>query len=266
MGRLLRLLGGRLLRLLGLDRGRVLFLDQRLERPHGQGLEHDLFAQDGLPVGVGDPFEHLGVAEADLADADGVLDGRGEVEQADQVGHARPVDAELGGQLVLGVAEPVEVVLEPDRLLDRVQVGPLDVLGQGRLEHLLVVELDEVDRDVREAGQLGGLQPPLAGDQLERLAARPDDQRLQDAVAFDAVGQLQRVRRRRTACGVGTGSVDPADLQPGGPVAGPVSPEIRASRPRPSRGFVASMRPILRELPPPGGVRAAGLIPSRPAA
>ena len=51
-----------------------------------------------------------------------------------------------------------------------VQVAPLDVLDERGFEHLLVVELDDVDRHFRQPRGLGGPQPAFAGDELELVA------------------------------------------------------------------------------------------------
>ena len=82
--------------------------------------------------------------------------------------------------------ESVQVFLEPLRLLDGVQVGPLDVLDEGRLEDLLVVEGDDVDRHLGEPGFLRGAQPALARDELVAVVDLPHHQRLQNAVVLDA--------------------------------------------------------------------------------
>jgi hypothetical protein len=79
-------------------------------------------------------------------------------------------------------AEAVEVFLEAVRLFNRVEVRALDVLGQGGFEDLLVIEIDDADRHLGQAGLLGGAEAALARDQLEALADLPHHQRLQDAV------------------------------------------------------------------------------------
>ena len=66
--------------------------------------------------------------------------------------------------------------LEALGLFDRVQVAALDVLDQRRLEDLLIVEGDDVNRHLGQPRGLGRAQPPFAGDELVALAdlaARP---------------------------------------------------------------------------------------------
>ncbi len=93
----------------------------------------------------------------------------------------------------MGHVEAVEVVLEALGLLDRVEVAALDVLDQGGLDDLLVVEVDDADRHRGQPRRLGGPQPPLAGDELEALALLPHDQRLEDAVGLDALAQRRQL-------------------------------------------------------------------------
>jgi len=50
-------------------------------------------------------------------------------------------EAEPLGELIVIEAEAIDVVLEAMRLLDRVEIGALDVLDEGGLEGLLVVEI-----------------------------------------------------------------------------------------------------------------------------
>jgi len=80
--------------------------------------------------------------------------------------------------------EARQVFLEPFRLLDGVEVGPVDVLDQGRFEDLLVIEVDDRDRHGRQPGLTGGTEPALPGYQLEALTDPAHNQWLQDTVAL----------------------------------------------------------------------------------
>ncbi len=86
-------------------------------------------------------------------------------------------------------AEPLEVVLETVGLFDRIEIAALDILDQGSLEHLLVVEVHDPHRDGVQPGLLGGTEASLAGDQLISVADEPHHDGLQDAVVLDAGGQ-----------------------------------------------------------------------------
>jgi hypothetical protein len=145
-----------------------------------------LLRQGDLSLRLRDPFEDLRVALRQLADPHPILHLRHQVQEPEQVADGRAVQAQSFGEVILFKPEPFQVVLEPLRLLDGVQVAPLDVLDQGGLEHLLVVEVDDVDGDGFEAGALGGAEAAFPGDQLIPVAVGADDERLQHAVLANA--------------------------------------------------------------------------------
>ena len=102
--------------------------------------------------GVGQAEQGPGVALGDLLGSDGLLDLVGEVEQADQVGDGRAVEAEPAGELFLGAAVAGEVVAEGGGLVERVQVLALEVLDHRQLADALVVELHDAGGDLVELG------------------------------------------------------------------------------------------------------------------
>jgi hypothetical protein len=79
-------------------------------------------------------------------------------------------------------------------LLDGLQVGPDDVLGELLDEPLRLGQLALLDdaRDRLEPGHLGGPEPTLAGDDdvHGQLLVVADSDRLEDAEALDALDQL----------------------------------------------------------------------------
>ena len=81
-----------------------------------------------------------------------------EVEQPERVGDGRPGPPDPLGDLVLGEPELVDQLAVGERLLDRVEVGALDVLDEGELELVAVGELADERRDPLEAGQRRGAQ------------------------------------------------------------------------------------------------------------
>src|SRR5207244_9899700 len=120
-----------------------------------------------------------------------------EVRQAEQAQRVRDRDAVLaqpGRERLVREAELVDQLAVGDRLLERTEVGALDVLDQGQLERGLGRDVLDHGRDAAQAGQTGRAPAALASDQLEAAAARarqlPHDQRLQDAVGADRAGQL----------------------------------------------------------------------------
>src|SRR5690606_5612904 len=92
-------------------------------------------------------------------------------------------------------------LLEGQGAIDGVEVFALKVLDDGELKLLLfgLLALADDDRYLGEAGQFGGAQTSLTGDEfvfaiesavLARALAAGDGQRLQDAVHPDRLRQL----------------------------------------------------------------------------
>jgi hypothetical protein len=83
----------------------------------------------------------------------GDLDRRIHVEQPHRVGDGRPGPADASGDLLLGHLELVGELAVGTRLLHRVEIRPLDVLDQGKLELVPVRELANDGGDPLEPGQ-----------------------------------------------------------------------------------------------------------------
>ena len=118
------------------------------------------------------------------------LTSAGSSKQADEVGDGRAVDLDAAGQLFLGALILINVALERLGLFDRVEVFALDVFDDRQLGHLPVVDFADQDGHLAPVGCLGGAQAALAGDQFVVVANEADDQRLQNAVGANAVGQI----------------------------------------------------------------------------
>jgi hypothetical protein len=78
------------------------------------------------------------------------------------------------------------------RLLDRVEIGALDVLDQRDLERLGLAELAHDSGDLVEVCPLRGSPAPLAGDDLEAVAVGADHDRLDDSALLDRGGELRQ--------------------------------------------------------------------------
>jgi hypothetical protein len=79
--------------------------------------------------------------------------------------------------------------------LDGVEILSLEVLDEGELESLTVVEPADDRGDALETGRRGRSDAPLTGDQLIAVEGLRDEDRLEDAVLADA-------RRQRGHLGV----------------------------------------------------------------
>src|SRR6185295_14955132 len=97
-----------------------------------------------------------------------------------------PAELFLGMRIILD-EPPVGL-----RLLDRIEVLALDILDQGDLERLLVAELADDGGDLVQPRALRRAPAPLAGDDLEAVAVRANDDRLDDAARLDGGGELDQ--------------------------------------------------------------------------
>ena len=113
------------------------------------------------------------------------------------VDRARPTRS---ARSLLGEAELVDELPVGARRLDRVEVLALEVLDERELELLAVGELADDRRDPLEAGQPGGPDASLAGDELVAVERLGHEDRLEDAVLADARGERRERRRRRSRC------------------------------------------------------------------
>src|SRR5262245_30403030 len=113
----------------------------------------------------------------------------GQREQAKGVGDGRPALSHPLRDLLLGETVHLDQLAIGLRLLERRQILALEVLDQRQLEALRRRRLPDDDWYLLEAGTLGSAEPTLAGDQLVAVRLAPDDQRLEQAMAPDGLGE-----------------------------------------------------------------------------
>ena len=82
-------------------------------------------------------------------------------------------------------------------LLDRVEILALDILDERDLERLGVAEVADDRRNFVQPRPLRRPPAPFAGDDLEAMAVRPDDDRLDDAARRRSTGRARRAPLRR---------------------------------------------------------------------
>ena len=135
--------------------------------------------------------EHgAGVALRDLAALDHREHVVGQLEQAQLVRDRRLRAADALRDVAERELELVHQHRVAARLLDRREVLARDVLDQAEQQRVAVVGLADHGRHGRDAGLARGAPAALAGDQLvAALGARPDDDRLDDALRADRVGE-----------------------------------------------------------------------------
>ena len=69
-------------------------------------------------------------------------------------------------EIVLGIAMLGDQLLIAERLLQRIEIGALDVLDDREFQRRLVVHVTDDDRNFDKARQLRGAPAPFAGDDL----------------------------------------------------------------------------------------------------
>jgi len=133
------------------------------------------------------------VAGRDRAGFDRLDRKLGQTEETDALGNRNAVLPDPLAEGFLGQAEVTQQPLNGARLFDGVEVGALQVLDQRQLQPLLEAAAAagmHDDRNLRQAGDLGSAEPPFAGDQLIARKSLANQQRLQDAVDSDGVGEF----------------------------------------------------------------------------
>ena len=76
------------------------------------------------------------------------------------------------------------------RFVERMHVAALEVLDNAGFECLGVGQFDDADRCGFESGQLRRAIAPRSGNDLEVLAHGPHNERREDALRFEGLGQF----------------------------------------------------------------------------
>ena len=124
----------------------------------------------------------------------------GQVEQAQRVGDVGPALADGVGDFFLGLLEVVDQATQTLRLVDRRQVGALQVFDQAELQRLEIVEAAQHYRHVVKLRLLCRAPAPFARDDLVSVllvADRAHQNRLQQAELLHRVDQHVEPLERR---------------------------------------------------------------------
>jgi hypothetical protein len=144
------------------------------------------------------------VAEGELAGLYVLLDGCGELEEAEEVGDAGAVFAGARGHLLLGEMEVLREALVGAGLLHGVEVGALEVFDEGEGEEGAVIDFFDDGWDVGPPESGGGAEAALAGDELIAFAVSgsADRYRLEEAVTLERGFQFGEVFRAEFLAGL----------------------------------------------------------------
>src|SRR5690606_435532 len=182
----------RALGLRGLLRPRTHQVHDLLDGPDREALGDDAVSQPVLLLGVVDRQKGSRVARGEHPGGDAVLHPGRQQQQAQGVGDLRPGPADAVGQLVVGAVEIPQQLVVGRGLLQRVELGAVQVLQQGVQEELLVLGGPDDRRDLLQTRLTAG--PPAALTHDELVLARtglPDDDRLEEADLLDGGDELR---------------------------------------------------------------------------
>jgi hypothetical protein len=86
--------------------------------------------------------------------------------------------------------------------LDGIEVFALEIFDEREFQHFAVVSVAEDDRNLLQARQLGGPPAAFASDEFESVALLANDQRLNDALFLDGIGEFLQGFRREIFAGL----------------------------------------------------------------
>ena len=175
---------------------------------------------------------------------DPALDDRRQPQQSDGVGDLRPRALDATRQLLLRAAEVLEHLLVRGCLLQRIELGSVQVLQQGVAEQVMALGLPHDGGDDSQPSLLRGSPAALTHDQLEPIIPqRANHDRLQQTDLGDRLDELghgllvehrpwlPRVRADRSRARSRRSRSPPGSDEPAWPVAAPVPRRGRAQRP-----------------------------------
>jgi hypothetical protein len=114
----------------------------------------------------------------------------GEPEQAEHIGDRGPVFARTLRYLFMTELVFTCQAVEGLGDLNGIQILALDVLNEGDFHEAVVGIVLNDYRNLGKAGKFGGAPAALSGDQLVARTGGADDQRLDDAVFADGLGEF----------------------------------------------------------------------------
>jgi hypothetical protein len=139
---------------------------------------------------IGQAEERAGVPGGEPLLVHHRLHVRWKLEQPEEVGDCRPVQAYGPGDLRLTQLELLAQAAEARRFIDRREIVALQVLDQREGEQRAVVHFLHDRGDLRPAESLGGTPATLAGDQLVAAVARAHDDGLEQSRRLHRVGEI----------------------------------------------------------------------------
>src|SRR6478735_2912887 len=110
-----------------------------------------------------------------------------QLQQTQQVGNRGSIDLNAARQFFLRALVLINVPLKRLSLFDRIEVLTLNILDNGQLSHLPIIDLANLHRHLTPVGRLSRTQAALASNEFESVFSATNDQRLQNAMSTDAI-------------------------------------------------------------------------------
>src|SRR6185312_3389845 len=121
---------------------------------------------------------------------------RFQLKQPQRIRNGHTALANATRSLFLGESVLLNEATVGHRLLDRIEVGALDVFDERQFQQLRIRGLADDDGDRFEPSKPGGLEPALARDEaVAAVFIDADHERLDDAVFADGIGKLAQLLR-----------------------------------------------------------------------
>jgi hypothetical protein len=185
-----------------LERGRWGFLDRTFDLPDGHGPVGGFVRQGNLLLGGFEREKGAGVSHGQAVFGNKLLHFEGEPEEAQHVGDGGSVLAGALGDLLVGQAEFAVEALEGVGDFDGVEVFALDVFDKSDFHEAVVGDVLDNDGHVMKAGDAGGAKAAFTGDELIAVVRAPYDERLDDAVFANGLGEFLEALRGERGTGL----------------------------------------------------------------
>jgi hypothetical protein len=154
----------------------------------------DLLSQGGLLV-CPQGYQGPSVPHGELLVDDGLLNGPGQSQQSQRVGHSGATAAHSPRDFLLSQLKLLHQELVGVSLLDGAQVIPLDIFHQRQRQQILIRDILNQRGDALQSGFLSSPPAPLARHDLVPSSILAHHDRLQHPVFGDRCGQLLQLLR-----------------------------------------------------------------------
>ena len=181
--------------------------NQTFRLPHVQTFLDDAFGGVRLAFVIRQTKNHLRMANGNPSITQQRLHRRRQFQQARRVRHRRAALADLGGDFLLRELKLSAELRVAERFFQRIQILALQVFDERQFQHGAVIGFAIDDGNFGKIQQLRRAPAAFAGDEFKKSAAFAHNERLDDALLADGIGEfLQRFRgkifprlqRRRT--------------------------------------------------------------------